>query len=284
MKLVQDISEMTACSLSARAKGAKVVLVPTMGCLHDGHLKLVEKARQEAGKDGLAALSIFVNPTQFGPNEDFSAYPRDLDGDMVLAGSAGVDVVFAPNAPQMYPEGFKTSVTVDGLSEKLCGASRPGHFKGVATVVLKLFNIVMPHTAIFGKKDYQQFVIIKRLVQDLNLGVDVIGVDTVRDKDGLALSSRNAYLSAGERKAALTIPAALGKAEDAFKRGEKSAKAVASATVNALKEQPLINIEYVSAVDALTLAEIDRVDGPVAVAVAVRIGKTRLIDNILLNC
>ncbi|TAN63864.1 pantoate--beta-alanine ligase [bacterium] len=284
MKLIKDASEMTALAQTARAKGRVVAFVPTMGYLHSGHIKLVEAGRQEAGKDGLVALSIFVNPTQFGPKEDFTTYPRDIERDMKMAAGAGVDVIFIPRPDDMYTEGFKTFVNVEALSDRLCGAERPGHFRGVATVVVKLFNIVCPQIAVFGKKDFQQFVIIKRLVQDLNFPVKIIGVDTVRDPDGLALSSRNTRLSPEERQIALALPRALNIAKEAFLRGEKSAPAIAGSVKNILEKHRLLSVDYVNVVSVDALEAIDFVERDAVVLAAVRVGSTRLIDNVVLSC
>lgn len=284
MKLIKDASEMTALAQAARAKGRVVAFVPTMGYLHSGHIKLVEAGRAEAGKDGLVALSIFVNPTQFGPKEDFTTYPRDIERDMEMAAEAGVDVIFIPRPEDMYTEGFKTFVNVEALSDRLCGARRPGHFRGVATVVVKLLNIVGPQIAVFGKKDFQQFVIIKRLVQDLNFPVQIIGVDTVRDADGLALSSRNTRLSPEERQIALALPRALNIAKEAFLRGEKSASAIAGSVKNILEKQGLLSVDYVSVVSVDALEAIDFVERDAVVLAAVRVGSTRLIDNVVLSC
>lgn len=272
-------------SAAASGRGFPPVLVPTMGFLHDGHRELLKVGRRHCVLPGgfrPLVLSIFVNPSQFGPSEDFSTYPRDLERDLEAARSEGVDVVFTPSVNGMYPEGFQTFVEVTELSAPLCGRFRPGHFRGVATVVLKLFNIVAPAIAVFGKKDYQQLLVIKRMVEDLNVGVDIVGVDTVREPDGLAMSSRNAYLSAEERRAALCVPRSLDAARKAFGAGEAAATAIVEKMKKIIEKEPSAVIEYIDIRDASTLAPVERVEGGALVALAVRIGKTRLIDNCLL--
>ncbi|MBI5888511.1 MAG: pantoate--beta-alanine ligase [Deltaproteobacteria bacterium] len=279
MQIIKDIDEMTACGETARAKGETVVLVPTMGFLHAGHVKLIETGKRQGS---LLVLSIFVNPAQFGPKEDFNAYPRDIERDLKTAKEAGVDVVFIPDAAGMYRQGSRTFVTVEGLSERLCGRARPGHFKGVATVVLKLFNIVRPHKAVFGKKDFQQFVIIKRLAEDLNAGVEIVGVDTVREEDGLALSSRNTYLSPEERRAACAIPRALQAARQAAECGQRQSLAIIEKVREIIAKERVIAIEYVEICDPMTLEDVRRVEKEALLAVAARVGRTRLIDNTLI--
>ncbi len=274
---------MTAFSHDARRQGKTIALVPTMGALHRGHLTLVEEARRLVD---IVILTIFVNPTQFCVNEDLASYPRELSEDIEKADSAGVDIVFTPGAKAMYPEGFLTRVSVRGLEDKLCGLSRPGHFTGVATVVLKLFNITTPHIALFGEKDYQQLLVIRRMVSDLNLDIDIRGVETVREADGLAMSSRNSYLSSGERKAASALPRALEAARGLFNGGERAAPAIIKAVRGVLAGEELIEIEYVKAVDAHTLLDLTSLgEGgreATLVQVAVKIGRARLIDHILL--
>lgn len=279
MRIIKDIGEMTAFAEAARAKGESVVLVPTMGFLHAGHVKLIETGKRQGS---LLVLSIFVNPAQFGPEEDFNAYPRDIGRDMKIAEDAGVDVVFIPDAAEMYRQGSRTFVTVEGLSERLCGRARQGHFRGVATVVLKLFNIVRPRKAVFGKKDYQQFVIIKRLAEDLNAGVEIVGVDTVREEDGLAMSSRNTYLSPDERRAASAIPRALQAARRAVEDGQRQGLAIIEKVRDIMVKEGLIAIEYVELCDPVTLEDVDTVEKEALLAVAARVGRTRLIDNTLL--
>lgn len=273
---------------AARARGERVALVPTMGALHRGHLALVEEARRRVasgGRRGLVAMSVFVNPTQFGPKEDFARYPRDLEGDRAKARSAGVDVLFAPTVEQMYPPGDQTRVRVGSLAEPLCGAHRPGHFEGVATVVAKLFALAGPCVAVFGRKDYQQLQVIRRMATDLGFPVEVVGMPTVREADGLAMSSRNAYLSAEERQRALSIPRALAAVAAAFARGERRAGEL-ERTARAVVEPVASAIDYVSVADPETLAVAtgdERVGERALVAIAVRIGGTRLIDNVVLG-
>jgi pantoate--beta-alanine ligase len=286
MKVIKDVGEMREFSAAASRRGFSPVLVPTMGFLHDGHRELLRVGRENCALPGgkrPLVLSIFVNPSQFGPSEDFSTYPRDLERDLDIARSEGVDVVFAPLPEGMYPEGFQTHVEVTELSAPLCGRLRPGHFRGVATVVLKLFNIVSPAIAIFGRKDYQQLLVIKRMVEDLNVGVDIIGVDTVREPDGLAMSSRNAYLDTNERRAALCVPRALDAALEAFRGGEAAAAAIVEKMKKIIEKEPSAVIEYIDIRDASTLAPVERVEREALVALAVRIGKTRLIDNCVLS-
>jgi pantoate--beta-alanine ligase len=279
MKLIRTITEMREAVQRVRKQGLGLGLVPTMGALHAGHLALMRKARQEC--DALAA-SIFINPTQFGPGEDLAVYPRPLEQDLELCRQEGVDLVFHPQPEEMFPPGYSTFVQVEGLSEGLCGAFRPGHFRGVATVVLKLLNIVRPQRAYFGEKDYQQLVIIRRLVKDLDLSVEIIGVPTVRDEDGLALSSRNAFLTPGERGKALSLRRALLAAKGAFEAGEKRGSALEEAIKKEL-QSPGIVIEYTEVVDAEDLHRLAEVKEHFLAAVAARVGKVRLIDNIIIS-
>lgn len=256
-----------------------------MGALHRGHLALISEARRQVGDDGLVAVSIFVNPTQFGKNEDLSRYPRDLEGDLEKCRDAGADVVFTPTVSEMYPEGEETRVLVGALQEPLCGEHRPGHFEGVATIVAKLFALAGPSVAVFGKKDYQQLRVIERMARDLFLPVEVVGHPTVREEDGLALSSRNAYLSNEEREKALAIPRALAAAARAFAEGERNPGKLES-LARAIVEPVATSIDYVSIADADTLASsaTDRDMGNRALlAIAIRVGSTRLIDNLVLG-
>ncbi len=256
-------------------------LVPTMGYLHEGHLTLVRRAK--AGNDTVAA-SIFVNPTQFGPSEDFSAYPRDMERDLALLSAAGTDLVFAPSVEDMYPLGFEAWVDVGKVSQPLEGARRPGHFRGVATVVAKLFNIVRPDKAYFGQKDGQQVAVVKRMVADLNMGIDIVVVPTVRAPDGLALSSRNVYLTPEQRSAAPVIYKALCQAQKLWEEGERSGERLRQEVRGILEREPLVEeVDYVSVADAASLQEVGTIQQPVMVSVAVRMGKTRLIDNVLLG-
>jgi len=261
-------------------RGKIVVLVPTMGYLHEGHLALMREGRKHGD---VLIVSIFVNPKQFGPAEDLQRYPRDLDRDVTLAESAGVDVVFAPEARAMYQEEFQTYVDLELLPRHLCGPSRPNHFRGVATVVAKLFNIARPQVAIFGEKDYQQLAVIRRMVRDLNFGVRIIGVPTVREPDGLAMSSRNTYLSVEERRSSLSLFQSLQRAQQAVAEGVRDAKELIRSTSELIAASPHTKIDYVAVCDPDTLEDVDRVDGPTLMALAVRVGGTRLIDNAILK-
>lgn len=280
MRIIESIPEMHVWSEAERCAGRRIALVPTMGYLHEGHLGLVRNARGRADR---VVVSIFVNPSQFGPGEDFAAYPRDFDRDRALLHEEGVDVLFHPSLEAMYPEGAQTHVEVERLSLPLCGAMRPGHFRGVATVVTKLFNVVWPHLAVFGEKDYQQLQVIRRLVRDLGMDVEIVGHPIVREADGLAISSRNHYLSETERRAALCLSRALRKAEHLFQRGERSAPVLLGAVQQDLVAEPLAQVEYVQLRDAETLEEIGHIEKPALLALAVRIGKARLIDNRVLG-
>ncbi len=276
-QIIKTASEMRARAAGWRAEGRRVALVPTMGFLHAGHVSLLEEARR---RGDVVVLSIFVNPTQFGPREDLSRYPRDLDGDLGKAAGAGTDVAFVPEPSEIYPPGYQTYVEVRELSQGLCGDKRPGHFTGVATVVLKLFHLVQPQLALFGRKDYQQLQVIRRMTRDLDLDIEVVGMPIVREPDGLALSSRNSYLSTDERLRALALPRALEIAEIAFDAGERNAaKLVDSARVT-LHMTDGVRLDYLEMRDAETLQIVDGlVTSPVVVAVAAYVGATRLIDN-----
>jgi pantoate--beta-alanine ligase len=279
--VVHTIADLRA-AIAARAAGAPVGLVPTMGALHDGHRTLMREASRRAR---VTVVTIFVNPTQFGPKEDLDRYPRDLDGDVAKCAAEGVTLVFAPPVSEMYPAGERTRVRVGGLTEHLCGASRPGHFEGVATVVTKLFAIVGPAVAVFGRKDYQQLQVIKRLARDLLLPVEIVGHPTVREADGLALSSRNAYLSEDERSRALAIPRSLRQAALAFGAGERSARALV-APVSAALSAANLRVDYVALADPDDLSPLgDAAEaGPRALlAIAAFAGATRLIDNVVLG-
>lgn len=263
-----------------RLSGETIGLVPTMGAFHDGHVALMRQARAECD---ISVVSLFVNPAQFGPAEDFGRYPRDFDRDSRLAREVGVGLLFSPSDQEMYPEGFLTAVEVDEITERLCGKFRPSHFRGVATVVAKLLNIVQPDKAYFGEKDWQQLVVIKRMTADLNLPVEIIAVPTVRDADGLALSSRNQYLSSQERKEALVIPNSLKAAEEAIKGGERRAAIVKSLILDIIASNQGVALEYLSICRPDDFVEVVEIKGKVLVALAARIGKTRLIDNILVE-
>jgi pantoate--beta-alanine ligase len=280
MRIIEKIAEMRQWSEAERRTGRRIAFVPTMGFLHSGHLCLVRDARARGER---LVVSIFVNPRQFGPGEDFAGYPRDFTRDRELLENESVDVLFHPSVEEMYPRGAQTHVEVERLSLPLCGALRPGHFRGVATVVTKLFNIVLPHLAVFGEKDYQQLQVIRRLARDLSLGLEIIGHPIVREADGLAMSSRNAYLTGAERAAALCLSRALCKAERVFKRGETSAQGIVQIALGVLQKEPLAAIEYIKLCDAETLDEIEQIAGPAVLALAVRIGKARLIDNRVLD-
>ena len=260
--------------------GGSVGFVPTMGYLHEGHLALVKRARAE---NSTVFVSIYVNPTQFGPREDFGAYPRDLDRDLDLLRGEGVDVVFVPSDEEMYPPEFSSWVDVEKVTEHLEGASRPRHFRGVSTVVVKLFNIVQPSRAYFGQKDAQQAAVIKRMVADLNMGLEIVVVPTVRESDGLAMSSRNVYLSPEERQAATVLFKALTLARQLWQGGGKDAEDIRRQMTSLIQKEPLAQIDYVSIADANTLEELEAIDCPALASLAVRIGKTRLIDNALLE-
>jgi pantoate--beta-alanine ligase len=279
MLLAHTISEVREATAAARREGKTIGLVPTMGALHEGHLTLVRRAREQCG---FVAVTIFVNPTQFGPSEDFTRYPRTLDADSEMCREAGVDLIFAPSPQEMYPEGFDTCVEVGGVTEMLEGASRPGHFRGVATVCLKLVSVCQPTRAYFGQKDYQQLQVITKMVRDLNLPLEIVPVEIVREPDGLAMSSRNRYLSADERRAALVLSKSLSEAKSAFDSGERSAPAIQSLVRARLDSEPLASTDYAVVVDAGTLLPLDTITRPAVILLAVRIGATRLIDNTVL--
>ena len=275
MRLLHTVAEVRA----ARPDFGELGLVPTMGFLHEGHLSLVRRAKAECGA---VAVSIFVNPAQFGPGEDLARYPRDLDRDLSLLRGEGVDLVFAPAAETVYPAGFSTRVEVSGVAEPLEGARRPGHFSGVATVVAKLFNIVQPTRAYFGQKDAQQCVVIARMVRDLDLPVEVVVAPTVREPDGLALSSRNVYLTAEERAAAPVLHRALLEAQRLFAAGERDGERLRGAMRQVIGAEPAVEIDYVSVAAPETLVEADRTAEIALASLAARLGRTRLIDNLIL--
>lgn len=279
MKIVGTVKEVREQVKEWKKQGLSVGFVPTMGYLHEGHKSLMDAARK--GNDKVV-VSIFVNPMQFGPTEDLATYPRDLDHDAALCESAGVDLIFHPEAEEMYEKDFCSFVDMTGLTEGLCGKTRPIHFRGVCTVVNKLFNIVTPDHAYFGQKDGQQLAVIKRMVRDLNMDIEIVGCPIVREEDGLAKSSRNTYLSSEERKAALILSktVALGKE---LAKTEKDANKVVEAMKKNIETEPLANIDYVEAVDALSMAPVEKLEGTCMLAMAVYIGKTRLIDNTLIN-
>jgi len=259
-----------------RSAGHTISLVPTMGFLHEGHLELMRVAKKHSDQ---LVMSLFVNPTQFGPTEDYGEYPRDTEGDLEKALSVGVDMVFMPSVEEMYPEGSQTKVHVERVTQHLCGISRPTHFDGVTTVVAKLFNIVKPHLAVFGQKDFQQLTVISRMVIDLNLDIKILGVPTVREPDGLAMSSRNNHLSDNERKSALCLKKSLDLADKMFQEGERDAGIIRDAIESLIREHPFTVIDYVSICDSTSLEDIGIMRDESLVALAVRVGKTRLIDN-----
>ncbi len=269
----------------ARREGRRVGFVPTMGALHEGHLTLAREARRRVGDHGLVAVSIFVNPTQFGPHEDFAKYPRELDADVARCAEAGVDVVFAPSAEDMYPPGDQTRVRVPGVAAPFCGPHRPGHFEGVATVVARLFSLASPCVAVFGRKDYQQWRLLDRMARDLFMPVEVVGHPTVREPDGLAMSSRNRYLSPADRERARAVPEALTLAVRAYDRGERSVDRLRAIVSERLAAQT-DSIDYADLRDPIDLAELPPTLAPdqrAVLAVAVRVGTTRLIDNVVLG-
>lgn len=280
MRNVVGILEMREWSEEQRVRKKRIILVPTMGFLHEGHLELVREGRRRGDR---LVVSIFVNPTQFGPEEDFKTYPRDFERDSKLLADEQVDILFHPSESEMYPEGYQTNVEVDQLSRYLCGARRPGHFRGVCTVVLKLFSIVHPHAAVFGLKDYQQFLIVRRMVEDLNLNVEVVGIPTVRERDGLAMSSRNHYLSETERAAALCLHRALGRAEELVREGERNGKRILREVAVEIARDPLARIEYVQLCDPDDLQDLETLQDTALLALAVRIGAARLIDHSILK-
>ena len=270
---VQEVRKVTA---NWKKRGFSVGLVPTMGYLHPGHISLIERARKE---NDMVVVSIFVNPIQFGPNEDLDKYPRDMAHDREVCEKAGAELIFAPQPSEMYPCENLAFVDIRGLGDGLCGAKRPGHFRGVCTVVSKLFNIVLPDRAYFGEKDAQQLAIIKRMVKDLNFGTEIVSCPIVREPDGLAMSSRNLYLSPEERKAALSISRSLSAAKELMRKGEKDAVKIRETIVAGISAEPLARIDYAEIVDSSDLRPVQRIEKPVLAAVAVYFGKPRLIDN-----
>lgn len=280
MQVLETPEQMQAWADRARGAGERIGFVPTMGYLHEGHLSLVREARRRADR---TVVSVFVNPLQFGPHEDFDRYPRALERDRTLLEQEGVDVLYAPSVEAMYPPGFQTHVEVERVTQGLCGATRPGHFRGVTTVVAKLFHAVKPHVAVFGQKDFQQLVAIRRMVRDLDFDIEIVGAPIVREADGLAMSSRNAYLSARERRAATCLHRALAAAAEMVHRGEDDAARVAAAVRQHIDAEPLARADYVAVVDPDTLEPLERTTGGCLIAAAVFIGSTRLIDNVLID-
>jgi len=280
MKTIENISRMSTFVKMMKKEGKSIGFVPTMGYLHEGHLSLVKAAKKHTD---VVVMSIFVNPIQFGPKEDFKEYPKDLRHDEEMAGNAGVDVIFYPSLKDMYPQGYATYVTVDALTKNLCGVSRPGHFSGVATVVTKLFNIVKPDVAYFGQKDMQQALMIKKMASDLNMDTEVKIMPVVREKDGLAMSSRNTYLSEAERKDAAILYQSLKHAESLIRGGEKDAKKVIRAVEDMIKTKETARIDYAAIVDTKEFKDIRTMSGEIMIALAVFFGQIRLIDNIVVN-
>jgi len=280
MKIIASIHDMQQTALALKKEGKRIAFVPTMGFLHEGHASLLREGRK---RGDILVLSIFVNPIQFGPTEDLDRYPRNLEGDCAIARECGVDIVFTPTAPEMYPTGFQTSIRVRDLALPLCGASRPGHFDGVATVVTKLFNICQPDLALFGNKDFQQLAIIRRMTADLSQPVEIVGMPIVREADGLAMSSRNAYLSPEERRSALCLSRAITLVRGRFAAGERNAASLLAAARELIAAEPAATIDYLELRDAATLETVETVSATTLMALAVRIGKTRLIDNTVMG-
>jgi pantoate--beta-alanine ligase len=280
MEIAETIQSVRALVKAARKEGKTIGLVPTMGALHSGHMSLVEAANKQTD---FVVVSIFVNPSQFGPDEDFENYPRDLKADAKACEKAGVDVIFAPTVRQMYPRENLTWVNVEKLTEPLCGRSRPGHFRGVTTVCTKLFNIVMPDVAFFGQKDAQQAIVIKRMVDDLNMPLEIVVCPTVREETGLAISSRNIYLTETEKKDSTVLYEALQKCREMIQKGVTNSRALITEMRSIIEQVPSAKIDYVIIVDAETLQEVARAEGKILVALAVHIAQARLIDNILMD-
>ncbi len=280
MQVIRNIKEMQKISDQLKQEGKRIGFVPTMGYLHDGHLSLVKKVKDSCD---IVVVSIFVNPTQFGPGEDFKRYPRDEEGDRAKLEKEDVDFLFIPEAPEMYPSRYQTYIEVTEVSKGLCGDFRPGHFKGVATVVAKLFNIVKPGVAIFGEKDYQQLLVIKRMVEDLNFDIKIIPGVLIREEDGIAMSSRNTYLSPEARQRALILNRSLLKGKDLFQRGERRASILLKAVKESIKSMDGVTLQYVEVRDAETLEKIESVNRPAVIALAAIVGSVRLIDNIIIG-
>lgn len=280
MYIVKTAEEAKQITRQWESQGLSVGLVPTMGYLHEGHLSLIKKS---AGDNDRTCVSIFVNPIQFGKNEDFGSYPRDMEHDTVLCEKSGADLIFCPAAEEMYPAGFCSHIEISGPAEGLCGERRPGHFNGVCTVVMKLFNIINPTRAYFGRKDAQQLAVIRQMVKDYNMDAEIIGMPIVRENDGLALSSRNTYLSSDERKAALCLNRALRSVKSAFDSGERQSDSLKQAAEKIIKDEPLSRIDYIEIVDIITMKPVNEIKADALCALAVYIGRTRLIDNIALE-
>lgn len=281
MKIINTIEEMNAISKRIILEGKSIGYVPTMGYLHAGHLSLIKKAREH---NDIVIVSIFVNPTQFGPSEDLEAYPRDLERDATLCEAEGTDIIFHPKPEDMYPHGYTTYVETYGvITKKLCGASREGHFQGVTTVLTKLFNIVRPSSAYFGQKDAQQVAVVEKMVKELNIDVAIVPCPIIREADGLAMSSRNAYLTASQRKDALVLSQSLNKAQTLIEEGQRSAALIIKAMTKIIESVDYAEIDYVEIVDAATLESVETLMGDTLIALAVKVGKPRLIDNVRLE-
>ena len=280
MEVIEKTDGMQQKAEELRLAGKVLGFVPTMGFFHEGHLELMRVARKHCD---VVIISIFVNPMQFGPKEDLTAYPRDLEGDLAKARQVGVDIAFVPTVDQIYTEDFESRVSVEKVTKHLCELSRPTHFDGVTTIVAKLFNITKPHLAVFGQKDYQQLTVISRMVKDLNMDLQILGVPTYREPDGLAMSSRNSYLNAEERKSALCLKKSLDLAREMVSKGETQSAAIKKAIEDLVRSQPYTQIDYVNLCDPFTLDDVDTLTGETLLALAVRIGKTRLIDNCVLG-
>ena len=276
LKVINSIVEMQTYSESLRLLGKKIAFVPTMGYFHEGHLALMREAKKIAD---CVVVSIYVNPTQFGPKEDLSKYPRDFDRDLKMAEGVNAHVIFFPPDKEMYPDNYQTYINVERVTQKLCGISRPTHFRGVTTICLKLFNIVKPHFAIFGKKDFQQYIAIKRMVTDLNLDLQIIGLPTVREADGLAMSSRNVYLKGNERSFALALIGSLKLAQNLYAAGERKAAVITREVEKIIKGADSTNIDYIKICDTTNLEDVDEIQSQAVIALAVKVGATRLIDN-----
>ncbi|MBW2142897.1 MAG: pantoate--beta-alanine ligase [Deltaproteobacteria bacterium] len=280
MEIIETVEQMHNESETLRRAGHTISLVPTMGFLHEGHLELMRVAKEHSDK---LIMSLFVNPMQFGPTEDYEAYPRDTEGDLEKARGVWVDIVFMPSLEEMYPEGCQTAVKVEQVTQHLCGFSRPGHFDGVTTVVAKLFNSTKPHLAVFGQKDYQQLAVISRMVMDLDMDIRIIGVPTVREADGLAMSSRNKYLNAEERKSGCCLEKSLDLADKLFQAGTTDASVIIGAVESLIRNHAFTDIDYITLCDPLTLEDLETLGEESLLALAVRVGKTRLIDNCLIR-
>ncbi|MFO7666536.1 MAG: pantoate--beta-alanine ligase [Desulfobacterales bacterium] len=280
IEIINKIKEMQSYSDLLRKEGRSIAFIPTMGFLHEGHLSLMKKGREIAD---IVVSSIFVNPAQFGPSEDFGSYPRNIEMDLNLLKKEGVDIAFLPDEKEMYPDGFQTFVELKNIPNHLCGLSRPVFFRGIASVVSKLFNIVKPHYAVFGKKDYQQFLVIKQMVKDLNFDIEIVGAPIVREKDGLAMSSRNSYLNPEQRIHALSLYRSLTRAVEILQGGERNSSKIINEAAVIIKSYPDTEIDYIKICDSENLSDMEIIDRPALMALAVKVGKTRLIDNMILN-